>query len=350
MKTKTIILTGGTGVFGKYLIEDLLKGKPRIILLVRADSQKQANDRVKKLFKSNSLPPDKVTVLNCNLTQKNLGLNSENFKILKQTTTHILHAAASTKFTLPLDEARRNNVETTMKLLAFARNCKNLERFGFVSTAFVAGKRSGIILEEEFEHSAGFLNTYEESKYEAEMIVRSMINLLPIVIFRPSLIITPYKKSDISPVNALTLGLFLARKGFLPILPGYKENKLDIIGGTVASQVVAKIFLKEALHYSTYHVTSAEKSPSIENFIRIVEQQSGKKLPMRFCGDIENYLLELKKITRFRPDLTAIYRKTQSFLPELAFPKIYDNRNLLDELELKSFSHEPINLVQAILK
>src|SRR3989344_2158310 len=350
MKTKTIILTGGTGVFGKYLIEDLLKGKPRIILLVRADSQKQANDRVKKLFKSNSLPPDKVTVLNCNLTQKNLGLNSENFKILKQTTTHILHAAASTKFTLPLDEARRNNVETTMKLLAFARNCKNLERFGFVSTAFVAGKRSGIILEEEFEHSAGFLNTYEESKYEAEMIVRSMINLLPIVIFRPSLIITPYKKSDISPVNALTLGLFLARKGFLPVFPGGEDNKLDIIDGTVASKAVTQIFLKDSLHCLTYHITSAQNSPRIKDFIGMIESQSGKRLPIRFCGDIEKFTSELKKITRFRPDLIAIYKKTQSFLPELAFPKIYDNKNLLEELKLKSFSLSPINSAQPLLK
>ncbi len=350
MKTKTIILTGSTGVFGKYLVADLLKSKSRIILLVRADSQEQANDRIKKLFESNPLPSDKVTVLKCDLTQDNLGLTPKDYRNLKQIATHILHAAASTKFNLPSGEARRNNVETTKMMLVFAKDCKNLERFGFVSTAYVAGKRSGIILEEEFVHEAGFLNTYEESKYEAEMIVRSMIELLPIVIFRPSLIITPYTKSDISPVNALTLGLFLARKGFLPILPGKQNNKLEIIDGITASKAIIKIFLKGKICHSTYHVSSAQNSPHIEDLIQIVEQQSGKKLPIRFCGDMDNYLLELKKVTRFRPDLAAIYKKTQSFLPELAFPKTYDNRNLLEELEVKSFSKTPINSVQAILK
>ena len=350
MKTKTTIITGSTGVFGKYLVEDLLKSKSRIILLVRADSQKQADDRIKKLLAPDSSPFDKITVLKCDLTQENLGLASGELKILKQTTTHILHAAASTKFTLLLNEARRNNVETTKRLLSFAKNCKSLERFGFVSTAYIAGKRSGVILEEEFEHNAGFLNTYEESKYEAETIVRSMISLLPIVIFRPSLIITPYKKSDISPVNALTLGLFLARKGFLPVFPGGEDNKLDIIDGTVASKAVTQIFLKDSLHCLTYHITSAQNSPRIKDFIGMIESQSGKRLPIRFCGDIEKFTSELKKITRFRPDLIAIYKKTQSFLPELAFPKIYDNKNLLEELKLKSFSLSPINSAQPLLK
>lgn len=350
MKSKNIILTGGTGVFGKFLVNDLLKSNSRIILLIRADSQKQASERAKKLFKSNSISSNKIVTLKCDLTQNDLGLISSDYLNLKQTTTHILHAAASTRFTLPINEARRNNVETTKKLLSFAKDCKNLEKFGFVSTAFVAGKRTGLIQEEELEHNEGFLNTYEESKYEAEMIVRSMKRVLPIVIFRPSLIITPFKKSGISPVNALTLGLFFARKGFLPILPGNKGNKLDIIDGKVASHAIVKIFFKETLRYLTYHVTSAQNSPSINDFIRIIEQQSGKELPIRCCGDIERYTAELKKVTRFRPDLIAIYKKTQSFLPELAFPKIYDNNNLLGELEVKSFSNEPINIVRSLLK
>jgi len=350
MDIKTIVLTGGTGVFGKFLVNDLLKTNSKIILLVRADSQAQANDRAKKLFKASTPLPNRVTILKCDMTQENLGVTSDNYKVLRQNTTHILHAAASTRFNLPIEEARRNNVETTESLLSFARDCENLEKFGFVSTAFVAGKRSGIMLEGEFEHNEGFLNTYEESKYEAEMLVRSKIKELPIVIFRPSLIITPFKKSDTSPVNALTLGMFLARKGFLPILPGNENNKLDIIEGTIASKVIIQIFLKDKLHHLTYHVTSAHNSPRIKDFIHLVEQQSRKKLPIRFCGDIDNYSLELKKVTRFRPDLIAIYKKTQSFLPELAFPKIYDNRNLLEELELKSFSSKPISIVESLLK
>lgn len=346
----TVILTGSTGVFGKFLVEDLLKTNLRLVLLIRAKSQAEAENRAKNILKPYSDSKERISVLRCDLTQEDLGITNHDYSYLISNTTHILQAAASTRFTLPLDEARRNNVDTTRRLLGFAKKCKKLKRFGFVSTAFVAGKRSGKILEKEFEHKSGFLNTYEESKYEAEKVVRTELRKLPIIIFRPSLIITPFQKSSHSPINALTLGLFLARKGFLPILPGKEDNKLDIIDSTIASQALVKIFLKETIKHSVYHITSANNSPTIRDIISLIEGKSGKKSPIRFCGDIESSNLALKKVTRFRPDLISIYKKTQSFLPELAYPKIFDNQNLVEELETKSFSTEPINNLKNILK
>lgn len=349
MKTKTIVLTGGTGFFGKFLVRNLLKTNTKIVLLVRANSQDEANKRIKKLLNTNSSSSNKITILSCDLSQEKLGLSPSDLIDLENNTTHILHAAASTRFTLPLNEARRNNVETTKNLLSFAKSCSNLHRFGFISTAYIAGKRKGIILENDFKHKEGFLNTYEESKYEAESIVRAEIEQLPIVIFRPSLIITPLKKSGNSPVNALTLGLFLARKVFLPILPGKASDKLDIIEAELASNAIIKIFLKESVNNLTYQITSANNAPTLEDLIALVEKKFNKKLPIRFCGDIEEYTFELKKVTRFRPDLIAIYKKTQSFLPELAYPKIFDNSNLLVELNLDSFSKRHIQGVKSLL-
>src|SRR3989344_8938952 len=185
----TVVLTGATGVFGKFLLDELLKNPLKIVLLVRASSLKEAEKRVKNLV---SKSPNKFSVFQCDLTKEDLGLGEHECLDLIKDTTYILHAAASTKFTLPLDEAKRNNVDTTKVLLDFAKKCSNLKRFGFVGTAFVAGKRTGIILEDEFKHSKGFLNTYEESKYEAESLVRTKLNKLPIIILRPSLIITSF--------------------------------------------------------------------------------------------------------------------------------------------------------------
>lgn len=346
----TVVLTGSTGVFGKFLVDEFLKTNSRLVLLIRAESQVEAEDRAKNLLKSYADSKGRISVLRCDLTQEKLGISNDDYLYLIKNATHVLQAAASTRFTLSLDEARRNNVDTTRQLLHFAKKCKKLKRFGFVSTAFVAGKRSGVVLEEEFEHKVGFLNTYEESKFEAEKVVRNEISNIPIVILRPSLIITPFQKSSHSPVSALTLGLFLARKGFLPILPGHENNKLDIIDGTLTAQAIVKIILKSSLSHLTYHVTSADNSPRIADLISLIEGKSGKKLSIRFCGNMESFTLELKKVTRFRPDLIAIYKKTQSFLPELAFPKIFDNRNLLAELEVKKFSSRPINGLKSLLK
>ena len=343
----TVVLTGATGVFGKFLVDELLKNSLKIVLLVRANSQKEAEKRVRSLL---SKVPNKLSVFQCDLTKENLGLGENEYLKLIKDTTHILHAAASTRFTLPIDEARRNNVDTTKVLLDFAKRCSNLKRFGFIGTAFVAGKRTGIILEDEFEHNKGFLNTYEESKYEAEMLVLRNVGKLPFTIFRPSLIITPFQRSGHNPVNALTLGLFLARRGFLPILPGDENNKLDIIEGTIAAQAIVEIFLKKRLSHLTYHITSGENSPNIRELISLAEDRYGKKIPIRFCGNVEKFREEVRNITYFRPDLAAIYKKTESFLPELAFPKIFDNHNLQEELATHNFSTKPIRGLKTILK
>ncbi len=343
-----VLLTGSTGSFGSFLAHDLLKKQSRVILLVRAKTKSDAEKRVSNVLRNYSGGGGKIQVFRCDLSAKNLGLANTDQLYLHSNVTHILHAAASTRFNLPLLEARRNNVTSTRNLLAFARSCIKLERFGFVSTAFVAGRRSGLILEDEFVHSTGFLNTYEESKYEAERTVRDSSKNLKIVIFRPSLIITPFIKSG--PVHALTFGFFLIKKGFLPILPGNANNLLDIIEPIIASDAIVQVFLKQAISYSTYHVTSAKNSPKIHDLLLFVEKQIDKKLPLRFYGDMDSFSAELKKVTRFRPYLATIYKKTESFLPELAYPKIFDNAHLLRELQVSNYSSRPIDGLPSLLK
>lgn len=340
----TVALTGGTGLLGRFLLCYLLKSNSKIILLIRAETQAKAENKAIDILKGDFYFKDRIKILRCDLAQENLGLSHKEYFSFTRETTHILHSAASTSFTQSIDNARKNNVETTKRILDIARGCKGIKRLGFISTAFVAGNRSGIILEEEFEHTSGFLNTYEKSKYEAEGLVRSMTNRIPIVIFRPSLIVAPFNKTGTGPISALILGLSLVRGGFLPVLPGKEKNTVDIIEGSVASQAIVQIFLKETLGFSTYHVTSARNSPTIKDLIR------DYKRSIRFCGDMEQFTDDLNKLTVSRPDLIISYKKTQTFLPELAMPKIFDNKNLLKELGIKSFSPNPILALQSLLK
>ena len=341
---KSIILTGCTGILGKFLFNDLLKSNCDMTLLIRSDSQSEAEIKANNVLKLDSGSSRKIRILKSNLNQENLGLENQVYSKLTESTTHILHSAATTEFTHPLNVARKNNVETTMRLLNFAKDCNNLERFGFVSTAFVAGKRSGLILEEDFEHKSGFLNTYEQSKYEAEALVRTEIRRLPIAIFRPSLIVAPFRKTGMGPISALILGLLLVKRGFLPILPGKEKNVLDIIEGSVAAKAIAQIFFKKTLGFSTYHVTSAKNSPTIKDLIR------DYKRSIRFCGDMEQFTDDINKLTVSRPDLIISYKKTETFLTELAIPKIFDNKNLMKELGIKSFSPQPILALRSLLK
>jgi thioester reductase-like protein len=52
----------------------------------------------------------------------------------------------------------------------------------------VAGRRTGLILESELRHEAGFRNFYEETKYLAELEVEALKSELPVTVHRPSVV------------------------------------------------------------------------------------------------------------------------------------------------------------------
>jgi thioester reductase-like protein len=63
----------------------------------------------------------------------------------------------------------------------------NLEKFIFLSTAFVSGDYQGKIFEDQIDYGQKFHNHYEASKYQAEKYIRE--NLKKYLIFRPSVIL-----------------------------------------------------------------------------------------------------------------------------------------------------------------
>jgi thioester reductase-like protein len=75
-----------------------------------------------------------------------LGLAPEAWTKLSRRVTHIVHSAAELRFDGALEEMRRINVEGTRHLLALARSAHEhhgIARYAHVSTAYVAGGRTG---------------------------------------------------------------------------------------------------------------------------------------------------------------------------------------------------------------
>ena len=74
-------------------------------------------------------------------------------------------------------------------MLDFAAGARQLRSFAYVGTAYVAGERAGLVREDELAVGQGYRNTYEQTKAEAEALVRSRLGSLPGVILRPSIIV-----------------------------------------------------------------------------------------------------------------------------------------------------------------
>lgn len=348
MKDKTIVLTGGTGNLGFFLIEELLRRKNiELVLLVRGTSQEEARNRVREIIGKKE---KKTKIFQADLTKKYFGLAKSEYIELAKRTTHILHSAASTIFTLPIEEARFYNVKTTKNIINFAAECPNLFRFGFVSTAMVAGKRSGLILESEFEHKAGFKNTYEQSKYEAEALVRKNAQRLPTVIFRPPLIVTPRPSlKSKAVVNYLTLLISLVARGYLPFVPGTKNSIMNIVDGVDAARMMTRLMFKKHLSHMVYHITNGKKDPSVRVLLKTIEERVGTHIPIEYCGSMKSYLRHFRKIKKYKPEIQVAYKRTASFLPEPAYPKIFDNRNTLSELGITHVGKDPINILRSVV-
>jgi nucleoside-diphosphate-sugar epimerase len=103
-------------------------------------------------------------------------------------TTTVFHLAAIYDLGVARELAVRVNVEGTRNVNGFARSLKNLRRYHYVSTCYVAGLRTGVIYETELRHQAGFRNYYEETKYLAELEVEALKAELPLTIYRPSVV------------------------------------------------------------------------------------------------------------------------------------------------------------------
>src|SRR4051794_15341542 len=142
-----VLLTGGTGFVGVQLLARYLERTDRTVYaLVRAEDEEAAGKRLRDKLSAllgDDSPADRVTALPGNVEHSDLGLTAEERELLVNEVGTIVHAAASVTFELPLDASRRINVEGTRRVLELAKECRELERFSYISTAYVAGDHNG---------------------------------------------------------------------------------------------------------------------------------------------------------------------------------------------------------------
>lgn len=179
-----IFLTGVPGFLGTRLVRSLADRDPdaRFLLLVQPKFETETHQVLAGMGLS-----DRAEVLLGDITQPDLGL--ENYDGVAERITQAFHLAAVYDLTIPREVGWNVNVHGTRHVLDLLEASSNLERFGYVSTCYVSGKRTGTILEDELIHEAGFKNFYEETKYHAEVLVQDRMDRIPTMIFRPAIVV-----------------------------------------------------------------------------------------------------------------------------------------------------------------
>ncbi|HUJ77080.1 MAG TPA: SDR family oxidoreductase, partial [bacterium] len=176
--TDTVFMTGATGFLGTQTARRLLASKGlRLVVLVRGKDHEEAVQRLSRTWwpwpELATGIGRRIEVLAGDVRLPFLGLEKKDYEGLAGRLTHIVHCAADLRLDGPIDELRAINVHGAAEMLdlaARAHKHHGLARFAHVSTAYVAGRRTGAVPEEDLSNASGFSNTYEQTKFEGERL------------------------------------------------------------------------------------------------------------------------------------------------------------------------------------
>ncbi|KAK2643609.1 hypothetical protein Ddye_025372 [Dipteronia dyeriana] len=370
LENKSILVTGATGFLAKstiytsffqvslflyselaigYLINDnyfscmdavfvekILRVQPnvkKLYLLLRAADSKSALQRfnneviVKELFRVlkeqsgvhlNSIISEKITVVPGDISREDLGVKYSKLREeMWNELDVIINLAATTNFDERYDVALGLNTYGAKNVLNFAKKCVKLKVFIHVSTAYVSGERSGLIVENSYKmgetlngasgldidlekkvveqelnqlHAEGaseqaitlamkdlgikrakiygWPNTYVFTKAMGEMVIEDLKENMSLVIIRPTIITSTYKEpfpgwaEGIRTIDSVALGY---GKGRLTCFLGDLKAIVDVIPADMVVNAIIVAMVGHAKQPSNdlviYQVGSSSRNP-----------------------------------------------------------------------------------------
>ncbi len=231
------LVTGGTGFLGTGIILELLQQtSAEIVCIVRPGAEAIDTRLHKAVIKAGELygydsallatVQERCRVVPGDVTSELCGIKPQMLSRI----TQFWHCAASLRYEDRYEaEIFQTNTEGTRHAIELARCIGIDSAFNYISTAYVAGKQTGIIREELSEmHFAN--NHYERSKIQAEHIVAHVTDFRT-RIFRPSIVIGH------STTYAVASG-FSGLYGFLRKLLQFKSAMSRVRKGFLAEEAI----------------------------------------------------------------------------------------------------------------
>ncbi len=303
-----LLLTGSTGTIGRLWLP----------LLLAADESRYITVLVRDL--NGALKHPRVRVVIGDLRTQRLGLDSASWDSLATTITEIVHCGADIRFTRPIEDARAVNTAGTRTMLSLARQARRLKRFAHLSTTYIMGRDQGELPESQYCNSSGFVNTYEQAKYEAEREAFAAMPDIPTAVFRLSSVASTQS-------NYLDQALRLIPRNPFPFLPGVADCRVDLISEAWAVATLSRLFDRHFRPGAVYHVCAGPTaSIPVSNLLELAFAAMGGGRPpaMAPLNDFERFTAHFLRNGEREP-IKAILRSVSSFLPHLAIGQVFQN-------------------------
>ena len=183
--SRVLFITGFPGFIGRRLVRALLQSdaEARVVALVEEAQLTRAQECAA------AIDADRIELLVGDISKQGLGLDPATYERLQADIVQVFHLAAIYNLAVPLEIAQRVNVDGTGNVLDLCAGARQLERLNYVSTAYVAGDRKGVVYEHELVIGQGFKNHYESTKFQAEIWVQLRMRDIPATIYRPAIVV-----------------------------------------------------------------------------------------------------------------------------------------------------------------
>jgi len=278
-----ILLTGGTGFLGPFLLLSLLQiTRSKIHVLVRSEDQDKAERRLRQEFVNAigpSAPMDRfdarVGVLCGELSRPRFGLQRAEWDQLLNDIGTIYHNGALVNYLLDYEHLRPSNVIGTAHVIDFAFTGRQ-KILNYISTTFIFGWATKDVLYEADQNAdMDHLDFgYSQSKWVAEQLVLSaMAQGLEARVFRPALI-TPALDGRGGNIDiTLRLLAFMVKHGVCV----ETQNQVSFMPVDVTANNVVAVAGQPGTINKTFHITRdrLETMPRITEII-------GQKTNIRF--------------------------------------------------------------------
>lgn len=290
---KNVFLTGGTGTIGSALVPRLLADDDTALtLLIRARDDAELHTRLAEMLAHWQYPPgdsraSRIRPVRGDISLPQFGVGAAGFAQLAGETTHVIHCAASVKLNMEMAQARATAVTPTRTVLELGRQCAQanmLRKIDLVSTVGVWGRTPGHMPERRLPEVTEFHNTYEAAKSEAERVIWTEGDGLPITVHRPSMVVGEARSGRVMHFQVFYhLCEFLSGARTHGVMPELGRTRLDTVPVDWVADAIHWCSSHEETAGQIFHLCSgpdeAISLTSLQQRVRRAWQAHGRKLP-----------------------------------------------------------------------